>query len=439
MSVALKRKELGQVNHCLIICCVNGLKYNWQEEIKTHTGMDSLILGNRKNKKGVWSTGSTQDKLEDLKDLKEFFIITNVESLRNKEIKEVLKKYMDKGIIDMVICDECHKTKNPSSIQGKTLLLLAKHIKYFYGLTGTVLKNSPLDAYVPLKCVGREIANFSQFKSRYCEFGNWGNYSIVGFKNLGELQNKLDSVSLRRTKEDVLDLPPKTYINDYVEMGNKQRKLYNDVLKAVMDDIDNVTLSLDPLSQMIRLRQVTADTSIISNSVNESVKFDRLQDIIEESVSNDDKLVVFSNWISVINKAVDRFSNYNPAIVTGEIKNREGQIRKFKKDESCKVIFGTLGALGTGYTLTEATTCVFLDEPYTFADKEQGADRIYRIGTTKNVSIITLICKGTIDEWINKIVNRKKVLGDTVIDHKFDIHSKEVIHYILTGEGELIA
>lgn len=437
IAVALKRKELNGIKHCLIVCGVNGLKYNWQNEIKQHTGMDSMILGNRRNKKGVWSTGSNADKLDDLDNLKEFFIITNVESLRDKNIKEKLKMLFDKGIIGMCICDEIHKMKSPSSQQGKALLLLAKHLKYFYGLTGTVIKNNPLDIYVPLKCTGKELANFTQFKSRYCMFGGFGGYQIVGYKHLEELQHKLDAISLRRTKEEVLDLPPKVYIDDYVEMGAKQKKIYDAVLKAILEDIDNISLSLDPLAQLIRLRQATADTSILSSTVNESAKINRLKDIIDECVSNNQKVVIFSNWTKVTDIVYDKLEDYNPALITGEVKNREKEKDKFMKDPSCKVIIGTIGAMGTGYTLTEATTAVFLDEPYTWADKEQAADRIYRIGTKSSVNIITLLCKNTIDEYIHRLVNKKKILGDAVVDKRYNLKSKEVLNFILTGEGNI--
>lgn len=109
ISVALKRRELNQIKHCLIICAVNTIKTNYAHEIKKHTGLDSIVLGRRRNKKGMWHDGSTADKLKDLEELNEFFIITNIESLRNKEIKEKLKKYIDKDDIGMIVVDEVHR------------------------------------------------------------------------------------------------------------------------------------------------------------------------------------------------------------------------------------------------------------------------------------------------------------------------------------------
>jgi len=338
----------------------------------------------------------------------------------------------------MMIVDEIHKCKNPSSQQGKALLLLSKHVKYFLGLTGTVLSNSPLDAYVPLKCTGRESANFTQFKSRYCEFGGFGDYQIVGFKHLDELQNKLDSISVRRLKADVLDLPPKIHTDEYLEMGSKQAKLYSDVLQAIMKDIDNVTLSLDPLGQLIRLRQATADTSILSKSVEESVKMERLEEIVEEVAERGSKAIVFSNWTQVTDIARKRLKKYNPAVITGQIKDRETEKKKFMENDKCKVIICTTAAAGVGITLTAADTVIFLDEPWTAATKEQAEDRAYRIGTKSTVNIITLLCKGTIDEFIHKIVNKKKAMSEAIVDKKFDLKNKKVIQYLLTGEGDLV-
>ena len=437
ITVALKRKELGQVKHCLIVCGVNTIKFNWQEEITTHTGLSSTVLGARKNRNGIWQTKGTQEKLEDLDNINDFFIITNIESLRNKEIKEKIKKLIDKSVIDMIIVDECHKIRNPGAIQSKSLLLLTKHVTYFYGLTGTVLSNSPLDAYVPLKCVGKEIANFSQFKSRYCEFGGWGGYAITGYKRLDELQMKIEGISKRRLKKDVLDLPDKIYTDEYLEMGAKQTKLYSDVLKAILADIDNVSLSLDPLAQMIRLRQVTADTSILSSTIHESVKFDRMEELVEDISNNGGKVIIFSNWTEVTDRAYKRLKRFNPATITGKVKDREIQRKKFMEDDSCKVIICTIAAAGVGLTLTAADTVIFLDEAWTAASNAQAEDRAHRISQKHNVNVITLICKGTIDEFVHRVVKKKRIMSDAIVDKKFNLKDKNVINYILTGKGEL--
>ena len=430
ISLALGRKGHNKVKHCLVITCVNGLKWDYLNQVREHTTATAKVLGDSHR-----ASISTQDKLKDLDNLDTFFIITNIETIRSKEILEKLKKLVRKGEIGCIICDEVHRCKNSGSQQGRALIALSKYVKYFYGLTGTPIMNSPLDVYVPLKLVGRETTSKYQFLARYAIMGGFGGYSVVGFRNLEELQNKLDMVSIRRKKEDVLDLPPKIYIDEYVEMGQKQKRVYENVKKATLEDIDPKMLSLNPLGQLLRLRQSTAFTSIVSNTINESAKMERLEEILEET---EGKIVLFSQWTTVTDILYGRLKKYNPALVTGDVSDRQAQIEKFKKDKTCKVIVGSIGALGTGFTLTEAKTAIFFDEPWTWATYEQASDRIYRIGTKESVNIITLICKNTIDEWVHTLIKKKRAMGDAVIDKKYDVSDKRVIEYLITGDSTLL-
>ena len=432
IAIALGREALGEIEHCLVIVCVNGLKYNWKNEVETHTTSTVKVLGET-HKKNI----STQDKLDSLNNLDTFFVTTNIESLRQKEILEKMKKLVKTGKV-MVVVDEIHKNaSNPGSQQGKALLQLAKYCKYFYGLTGTPLINSVLQAYVPLKCVGRETTNFSQFKSRYILWGGFGNYSVVGYRNLEELQMKIDMVSIRRRKRDILDLPPQVFIDEYVELGVKQRKLYEEVKQNVLDHLNLEVMTMNPLSQLIRLRQVTAFTSILSDVVNESAKFVRLKELLEET---EDKVVIFSNWTQVTDRLFEKLQVFNPALVTGQVKNRdrENEIQKFKNDNSCRVIVGTSNCLGTGFTLTEASTMIFMDEMWHYAGMKQCYDRIYRIGTKDTTTIYTLIAKNTIDEYIHSVVKRKRALGDAIIDKKYDLNDKRVLEYLITGDEKIM-
>jgi SNF2 family DNA or RNA helicase len=297
-------------------------------------------------------------------------------------------------------------------------------------MTGTILMNSPEDLFVPLNWIGKETSIFTTFKARYCVFGNFG--AVVNYMHLDELQAKLESVSLRRTKEEVLDLPPKIYMTEYVELGQKQQKVYNDIVKEIIDNIDKVKLSPNPLTMLIRLRQATSFTSILSSSVDESVKLERLQELIEEAINNDGKVVIYSNWTTVTDILQEKLIKYNPAIITGKTKDRMGQKDKFMTDDTCKICIGTIGALGTGFTLTVANTAIFLDEPYTFAEYEQASDRIYRIGTTKSVNIISLLAKNTIDERVHSIVQRKKKLSDGIVDNAYDLSKPDIVDFLLS-------
>ena len=438
LTVVSKRMELGQVKRCLIIPCVATLKYNWQNEVKQHFGEEAKVLGNRQNKKGIWSVKSNEDKLEDLNNLSndDKWLITNIESLRNGDIKDKLKKLLDKGEIDCIIVDECHKCAHTSAQQTKALMLLENHCKYSLLLTGTILMNKPTDLYVPLKIVGIEEANFSQFKNRYCITGGFNNYQIIGYRHLDHLQDNLSKVSKRIRKEDVLtELPPQVFKEEYVEMGTKQSKIYSEVLRDIVNNIDNVKLSPNPLSQMIRLRQATADTSILSSTVQESVKFERAMELIEDIIDNGESVLVFSNWETVVSKFNAYIgSKYKTAVITGKVKDREGEIKKFNSD-GCNILIMTIGAGGTGLTLNKANNIIMLDEPWTATDVKQLTSRNHRIGQTKTTVVYTLMCKDTVDEQIHLLLRKKMVLGEAIVDSKYNLKDEAVLRFILTGEG----
>lgn len=435
-TAIVKHKELNHIHNVLVLVCISGLKYTWQNEFKKHFNMNSIVLGNRQNKNGMYEVKSNKDKLEDLKhlDKNNYVYITNIESLRDKKILEYIKKLFKNGTFDCLVVDECHKVKSSSSIQGRALLSLSKYTKYMYELTGTIITNTPIDLYVPLKCMGIEESTFTGFKNHYCIMGGFGGYQIVGYKHMDELQNKLLSCSVRLRKEDVLDLPPKVYIDEYVDMSTKQSKLYNDVKLAIMQDIDNISLSLNPLSQLTRLRQATDDTSILSSTVLESAKFDRAIELIDNIINDNESVIVYSEFSTVINnfynKIIGKYKKV--ARVTGKTKFRENEINLFTNDKDCHIILGT-EALQTGYTLTKATTVIFLDEPWSAAQRLQAEDRTHRISQTSSVNIITIMCKNTIDEYIHNIVKRKGVLSDALIDKKYNLHDKKILNYLVNG------
>jgi SNF2 family DNA or RNA helicase len=409
------------------------LKWNWRSEIEKHSNETGYILGTRYRKRsGREYDGGTQAKLEDLHNLpKDFFLITNVESLRSKEITDRIAQLSKQGVIGMIAFDEIHKAKNPSSQQGKGLLQIKADM--MVAMSGTPLMNSPLDLYVPLKWLGYEKHNFYQFKNRYAVMGGYGNYQVVGYKNLSELQSVLDSIMLRRLKKEVLDLPEKVHITEYVEMSKAQEKIYDEVLEAVRRNIDKIKLSPNPLAQLIRLRQATGYTGILSSDVRESAKLDRLEELVEDAVESGDKVIIFSNWTDMTSPTFERLKKYNPAIITGETKDRVAEQDKFMKDDSCKVIIGTTGAMGTGLTLTAGTTVIFLDSPWNRANKEQAEDRAHRIGTKSNVTVITLVTKGTIDERIEELIYTKGAMADLLVDGVLPEQGKaELLEYLLS-------
>jgi len=448
IDLAIARKLSEGIKHCLIICGVNSTKYNWEQEIATHSNEKAWVLGTRFTKKPPIRQveGSTQDKLDDLNNLPDaFFIITNIETLRQMSHKqgkktvyplaEAIQKLCKQGKIGMIAFDEAHKAKNPESQQGKALLSIALTNIPKIPMSGTFILNNPLDLYLPLKWAGFEHHSFYQYKQHYCVMGGYQNKEIVGYKNLDELRTLLDKVMLRRTKEDVLDLPPKVHTIEYVDMTKEQAKIYDEVKDVVKLNIDKIKTHSDPLSQMIRLRQATGYPGILSSTITESAKIDRLEELVEEIAVVGQKAIIYSQWETMTEVMRKRLKNYNPAYITGSVKSedRMEEIKKFQDNPDCKVIIGTIGAMGTGLTLTAASNVIFLDEPWNRALKDQAEDRAHRIGTKGTVRVITLVCKNTIDERIMTLVQKKGHMMDMLIDGKVDSQKiNQLIDYLLS-------
>jgi len=419
--LAEELKLRDSIEHCFIICGLNTLKYNWKKEIEKFSNLSCRMLGERINKKGKASIGSVKDRLDDLKNpIEDFFIITNIETLRNQEIIAELRKKKPANKIDMMVLDECHVCKNPSSQQGKNLLKISS--KYMVGLTGTLLLNSPLDAYVPLKWLGIENSTYTNYKYYYCKFTGVFNNILEGYQNTQVLKDELEKYSLRRTK-DLLSLPEKNIIHEELNMEQDQNKFYTNIVNGIVQEVDKVHINTSTILSMVtRLRQATACPSILSSSNISSVKINRTVDLTEQIVNNGDKVVIFSVFKQTLNELAEKLKAYNPLICTGDLKDSEisSSIDKFQNNNDNKVMLATTAKMGTGITLNRASYAIFIDTPWTAAQAEQCEDRIHRIGSKNSVFIYYLWVKDTIDERVRSILETKEAMSDYIIDDKLD-------------------
>lgn len=446
IATAIALKKLGKIKQCLIICCVSDLQYNWVNEIKTVCDEDYWILGTRyrKNKKNLDGTpkeypGSVNDRIEDLKTHKEFFLITNKETLQKDEFVDILRgKTKFKTDVTFLAIDEVHKgCGNPTNVTGKNLQKL-DNMEYIIPMTGTPLRNKPFDAWAPLHLIGKENASYSQFKAYYSVYGQFND--VVEYKNLENLQMQLQDCSLRRVKEEVLKfMPPKIFQNVYVTMNERQQMIYDEAYSWALANIDLISDSPNPLAQLIRLRQATGYTGILSSTIHESAKLDRIEEDVEEIIENNEKCLIFSNWTDITDELYNRLSVKHKCLrITGkDVKdgNEVEEIKyKFQNDPEYKILIGTTGKMGTGHTLTAASWVLFADEPWTMADKDQAVDRTHRPGQNNTVNIRTYITKDTIDEQVNKIVENKGDMAKFIVDGQVKQKKGELVKFLLNIE-----
>lgn len=310
------------------------------KEIKKHSDLSATILGSKVNKKGNLVIGSIQDRINHLNnDIPEFFIITNIETLRNDKIIEAINHTKNK--IDCIIVDEIHTIKSPDSIQGKNLLELMCDNKI--GATGTLLMKNPLDLYMPLTWLGLERSTYGTFKNHYCVFTGPFNNILVGYKNLDLLKYQLHQHSLRRTI-DILKLPLKTIIPITVEMDDSQSAFYDRIKEGVVSELETVKINkFNIRSLLIRLRQATSCPNILTLDDIPCSKIKYAIDLAHQIVDSGEKVVIFSSFKDAVYKLKESLNDLNPLICTGDQLDEEvsNNVDIFQNDDSHKVLIGT--------------------------------------------------------------------------------------------------
>lgn len=414
-------RKTNQIKKCLIICGVNGLKYNWQLEVKKFLGEEAKILGYGLNSKGKPIIKSVEERVRELREpIEEFFVITNIETLQSDKFLEAFKK--SSNDFGMIVLDEAHKAKSAKSKAAKTLLKLES--PHNIALTGTVITNKPDNLYVPLKWTGNLHCTKGMFEKMYNVYGGFNNAQVIGYKNLDLLREHLATCSLRRLKSQVLNLPERIFETQYVELDPKQRKFYNDIEKGIAEELDLINGKLSLIQEMtinMRLRQATAWPGILSSSEIPSAKLDRLEELVEDILNNDinNKILIFSTFKATVPEVERRLKQYNPVICTGDTIEDDinSNVNKFQTDLNTRIMVATWQKMGTGLNLTAANYIIFIDTPWNDSDFKQACDRCYRIGQDKTVVVITLISKDTYDERVQEILTNKEVLSNYIIDN----------------------
>ena len=420
MYYAETLKRRGLIEHCLLITGIAGLRQQWKSEIQKFSTESAIVLGERVNRNGKIVYDSVKERAEQLKHkIDEFWIIMNVESLRDPKIIEAFNKSENK--IDLICFDEIHRgvaNKNSQSATG----LLKLNSKYKVGASGSIIVNSPISAYMSLFWTENDRSTLTNFKSQYCKFGGFNNAQIVGYKNLDTLQEEIDSCSIRRTFDQVKDdMPKKTIDVELVELADDHKKFYEAVKAGVKEEADKVELkSGNLLALTTRLRQATADPAILTSEPITASKLNRVVELVEDIISGGEKVIVMDTFKSSIYTLQKLLAKYNPVIGTGDLADGEvsENINKFRTDPDCKLLLGTSQKIGTGFSMPECKYLIFVSTAWTYSEFNQNCERIYRITSNKPVFIKVLLANDTIDQRVWEVVNNKKDLADYLIDGK---------------------
>ena len=392
---------------CLVITR-STLKGMWESQIAQWTGMTSYVM----------NTGARSAAIRAQKTLPRKFFVSHYEGVRAEA--EKLREIEWKSIIIDEATDiknrSAQRTKAVKSIRAPRIILLS----------GTPLLNSPLDLWSLLNEINPAAwPSYYKFEKRYAIMGGWMGKQVIGYRNVPELTMALQSVMLRRRKDEVLkDLPPKTYSDVWLELPAWQRKFYEIVKTEVLIEIakDKTLTVATALAKLTRLKQAATwpQVQLGLDAKEMPVKLDALLEILEERAGK--KTLVFSKSAKVIDAAVKLVKVKRPGAevfaLTGQTPQdqRQPRVDAFQTSSREAIWFATIDAGGMGLTLTAADTVVFLDKDFRPKINEQAEDRAHRIGQKGNVQVISLIAKDTIEEHIERILDKKRDLFDAIVE-----------------------
>lgn len=330
-------------------------------------------------------------------------------------------RHLKEYLFNCVFLDESQTLKNPTTQRYKSVALLKSRNKVM--LTGTPLENNTFDLYgqLSLACPGL-LGSKQFFKEQYA-------MPIDKFKDTRkamELQKRVSPFILRRTKRQVAtELPDKTEMVIYCEMGEEQRKVYDSYKQEYRDFLlsqkkdDTGPQSMHILKGLTILRQICDSPALLKDEVfygNASAKLDVLMEEIESKFVQH-KILVFSQFVTMLDliREALQLRNIRHRYLTGQTKNRAAEVNAFMEDEDVRVFLISLKAGGTGLNLMEADYVYLVDPWWNPAVENQAIDRCYRPGQKKNVVAVRLICPDTIEEKVMKLQESKRSLVEDLI------------------------
>ena len=393
----------------ILIVTPTSLVYNWQKEFDK--------FGSELKYK-VFAENKTQ-RLNELDNLDN----TNIMITSYGLIRNDLEKY-EQMFFELIAIDEAQNIKNPNTGIAKAVKSLNAKVKF--ALTGTPIENSLLELWSIFDFImPGYLANRDKFQTLY-------NVKELDKENsnLNRLNTQIKYFILRRKKKDVVkDLPDKLENNIYIDLGKTQKKVYMAEVQKTKEELDELiklegwTKARFKILQLLtKLRQICIDPSIIfDNYKGESAKIEELLKIVVETKANGHKMLIFTTYKKALDLIIPKLNNIGISsyYIDGSVssKKRMELVEKFNHDDT-DVFIITLKAGGTGLNLTSATVVIHLDLWWNPQVENQATDRAHRIGQKNTVEVIRLITKGTIEERILELQNKKRKLAELLIDNE---------------------
>ncbi len=368
----------------MVVACPASLKFNWEREIGLALGNGQdvqVVSGGRDGVRGATWTVVNYD---------------------------VLGKHVEALVAlapTVVILDESHYCKEPSSARTKAAAELAEVSKRCFLLSGTPMKNRARELISQLRMIGHPIvADGKTFLHRYCDPqpNKWARcgYTFDGTTHAKELREKIADSVIQRKKGDVLDLPGKLRAWAPVEID---AGIYEDAMevaraKAAEQELDDEGGGATNALALITQERVATSQAKIGSTIG------IVQEILDGS---DEKVLVFCAFTAALQQISAAFPGTLTLDGSTPVEQRQALVDRFQSDPDVRVMVLNIVAGGVGLTLTSATQVVMHDLVWTPADHVQAEDRTHRIRQANAVNITYVVGRGTIDEMLSTRLDLK--------------------------------
>lgn len=380
---------------------------NWVREFQIHTAIKPAILNSNSNDNFRVFCGPYRT------------VLTNFETIVSE--KDQCKLYLNARNVAIIV-DESAKLKNPSAKLTKAFFELAPYFKKRVIMTGTPVANRPYDIWAQIYFLdqgGSLGNNFNEFKKETDlsnKLAENDECKQQFEKKVSQIFEKISSFSVRETKDSgIIELPDKIYIQEAVDFEPEQKAMYDQICKDLrIEVVKNEKLILDDSSaivkRLLRLVQVASNPRLIDEAYSggsaKEIKLDRL---ITKIIQQGEKAIIWSNFIENVNYFSKKYSSLGSIKIHGKMsmEERNRSVKLFYLDDY-KLLFATPASAKEGLTLTMANHVVFYDRGFSLDDYLQAQDRIHRISQTKTCFVHNIIMNGSIDEWIDALLQAKQ-------------------------------
>jgi len=398
----------------ILICCPLRVVPVWRQQIERHLDLPLIVVtlddsaGSVANKKKL-----AEEKLR-LADAtgRPLAVIINYDSVWRAPLAE----WAEQQPWDLIIADESHRLKAPGGKASLAFKRLRSHARARLALTGTPLPHSPLDAYAQFRFLDPSIfgPSFAAFRQKYAVMGGFQKKQVTDFQHLDELEALMKTITFRVSK-DVLDLPPETHVTYECDLSPEALRVYRDLEEDFVAEVrDGRVTAANAMVKLLRLQQVAGGWVKTDDGQYhrvDSAKQNLLADTLED-IGPNEPVVVFCRFHADLD-AVHEVAK-TAGFQSLELSGRRDELKRWQAGEA-QVLAVQISAGGVGVDLTRARYSILYSLSFSLGEYDQCLARTHRPGQLRPVLHIHLVAKNTVDERIQRALDRRAEVVDSIL------------------------